>query len=144
MHRRRGGILEVFLVHPGGPFWKGKDAGAWSVPKGEPYQGEDLLAAAMREFEEETGCLPSGPFIALSRVRQAGGKVVHVWAFEGDCDPETVRSNSFTMEWPPHSGSMREFPEIDRAAWFDIGEAKKRINMRQAELLEELRSLQSE
>ncbi len=138
LYRRRGGILQVFLVHPGGPFWKKKDLGAWSIPKGEPDAGEELLRTAQREFEEETGCLPSGDYISLSPVKQAGGKVVRAWALEGDCDPGSVRSNLFTTEWPPHSGRQQEFPEVDRAAWFDMEDAKKKINKGQAPLIDEL------
>jgi predicted NUDIX family NTP pyrophosphohydrolase len=138
LYRRNGGILEVFLVHPGGPFWKKKDMGAWSIPKGEPDPGEELLAAAQREFEEETGCMPSGDYITLSPVRQTGGKAVHAWALEGDCDPAAVRSNVFTVEWPPRSGRQQEFPEVDRAAWVGMADAKKKINQGQIALLDEL------
>ncbi len=138
MYRRRGGVLQVFLVHPGGPFWKNKEEGAWSIPKGEPEPGEELLAAARREFEEETGFRRSGDYNALSPVKQSGGKVVHAWALEGDCDPEALRSSVFTTEWPPHSGRQQAFPEVDRAAWFDIADAGKYMNKGQAPLLEEL------
>ncbi len=138
LYRRRGGIIQVFLVHPGGPFWKKKDEGAWSIPKGEPGHGEELLPAAKREFEEETGFRPAGNAIPLSPVKQAGGKMVHAWAIEGDCDPAAIKSNVFTTEWPPHSGRQQEFPEVDRAGWFDITGAKKKINKGQIPLLDEL------
>lgn len=138
MYRRRGGRLEVFLVHPGGPYWKNKDAGAWSIPKGEYGPEEDPLAAARREFIEETGFEAQGDFLALTPVTQAGGKVVHAWAAEGDLDPEQIKSNTFTLEWPPKSGREREFPEVDRAGWFSLEEAKQKINQAQVGLLEEL------
>jgi predicted NUDIX family NTP pyrophosphohydrolase len=141
LYKRENSILKVFLVHPGGPFFAKKDAGAWSVPKGEIDEGEDALAAAKREFEEETGCRPEGEFIALTEVTQKSGKVVRAWAVEGDCDAETIRSNTFTLEWPPRSGKMREFPEVDKAGWFTVGEAKEKINPAQAALLEELLSI---
>lgn len=130
--------LEVFLVHPGGPFWAKKDAGAWSIPKGELGEGEDPLQAAIREFTEETGFTVSGDFHPLRPIRQAGGKVVHAWAVEGDCAPAELRSNSFSMIWPPKSGRMQEFPEVDRAAWFSLAEARARILAGQAGFLDEL------
>ena len=126
MFRRQDGI-EVLLVHPGGPFWRKKDLGAWSIPKGEYGEDEDALAAAKREFEEETGIAPSGEFVALGEIRQPSGKLVTVWAFEGDCAVEEIRSNTFEMEWPPKSGKMQEFPEVDRAAWFSLSEARRKI-----------------
>lgn len=138
LYKRRDGVLRVFLIHPGGPFFAKKDAGAWSIPKGEIDEGEDALAAAKREFEEETGCRPEGEFIPLSEVTQKSGKIVRAWAVEGDCDARTIRSNTFTLEWPPRSGRMREFPEVDRAGWFTVGEAKEKINPAQIALLEEL------
>lgn len=138
LYRRKNGLLQVFLAHPGGPFFAKKDEGAWSIPKGELDEGEDPLAAARREFEEETGCRPEGSFIPLSPVTQKGGKTVLAWAVEGECDPATIRSNTFTLEWPPKSGQMREFPEVDRAGWFTVEEAKRKINPAQAALLEEL------
>jgi predicted NUDIX family NTP pyrophosphohydrolase len=138
MFRRRGGALEVLLVHPGGPFWAKKDAGAWTIPKGELAEGEDELSAARREFEEETGIRPEGPFRPLGHVRQKGGKVVHAWAFEGHCDPAAIRSNTCRVQWPPGSGQWQEVPEVDRAEWFDPGEARRRINPAQAALLDEL------
>jgi predicted NUDIX family NTP pyrophosphohydrolase len=135
----RNGASEVLLVHPGGPFWAKKDLGAWSIPKGEHDDGEDALACALREFEEETGTkLPPGDLTDLGSIRQRGGKVVQAWAAEGDLDADAVRSNSFTMEWPPRSGTMREFPEVDRAAWFSVQEARERINAAQAEFLDRL------
>jgi len=143
LYRWREDRLEVFLVHPGGPFWARKDQGAWSIPKGEFTAGEDPLLAARREVEEETGLVPDGAFMALSPLRQAGGKIVHAFALEGDCDPTAIRSNSFTIEWPPRSGQRREFPEVDRAAWFALAEAKRRILKSQLGLLEELVELLS-
>jgi predicted NUDIX family NTP pyrophosphohydrolase len=131
--------LEVFLVHPGGPFWAKKDAGAWSIPKGEFEEGEDPLTAAKREFQEETGFSTAGNFIALSPLKQAGGKLVFAWAVEGDCDPATVKSNTFSMEWPPRSGKHREFPEVDRAGWFPLKMAREKILKGQAGFLDELR-----
>jgi predicted NUDIX family NTP pyrophosphohydrolase len=134
--------LEVFLVHPGGPFWSGKDAGAWSIPKGLVEEGEDGWDAARREFAEEVGCEPpvANP-IALTPVTQRSGKVIHAWAVEGDLDPARLRSNTFSMEWPPRSGRQREFPEVDRAAWFPLSEARRCINPGQAPLLEALERL---
>jgi predicted NUDIX family NTP pyrophosphohydrolase len=130
--------LEFLLVHPGGPFWAKKDDGAWSVPKGEYGEGEDALDAACREFEEEVGMRPVGDFIALAPVRQRSGKTVIAWGVEGDVDPRQLSSNTFTMEWPPRSGRMREFPEVDRAAWFTLDDAGRRINPAQLPLLVEL------
>jgi predicted NUDIX family NTP pyrophosphohydrolase len=144
MYRRRSGAIQVFLVHPGGPFWAKKDLGAWSIPKGEVDSREDMLSAARREFEEETGFRVSGRFIPLSSVKLKSGKHVHAWAVEGDCNPSEIRSNSFSMEWPPRSGKRQEFPEIDRAAWFGIDEAKEKINEGQVPLLEELLRINSE
>jgi len=127
MFRRKGGKLEVFLVHPGGPFWSGKDAGAWTVPKGEYVEGEEPLDAAKREFTEETGFEARGEFIDLGTVRQTSGKIVNAWAFEGDCDPEKLVSNTCEIEWPPRSGRKLEIPEVDRGAWFTMEAARKRI-----------------
>ena len=141
MYRIRDGALQVLLAHPGGPLFRNRDDGAWSIPKGEIEPGEDLLAAAQREFEEETGVRPEGPFVALAPVKQKGGKIVYAWAFEGDCDPATIKSNTFTMEWPPRSGRQMRFPEIDRAEFFDLETAKKKINSGQVPLLEELETL---
>ena len=136
MYRIRGGRTEVLLAHPGGPFWKNKDAGAWSIPKGEVADGEDPLAAARREFVEELGTSAGdGPFAPLPPVKQRGGKTVLAWACAGDLDAAVIRSNSFTMEWPPRSGKQVEFPEIDRAEWFDLPTAATKINPAQAALL---------
>ncbi|GBD31750.1 hypothetical protein HRbin33_00710 [bacterium HR33] len=140
MYRKTPRGIEVLLVHPGGPFWRNKDRGAWSIPKGEAEDGEDLLAAARREFEEETGLSAEGPFVPLAPVKQKGGKKVYAWAFEGDCDPSAIKSNQFQMEWPRGSGKLQSFPEIDRAAFFAIEEAKLRINPAQAAFLEELQT----
>jgi len=141
MYRRRDGRVEVFLVHPGGPFWAKKDAAAWSIPKGEFAADEDPLAAAQREFAEETGLTPSGPFAALAPIKQTGGKTVQAWAVEGDCDPAAVRSNTFTIEWPPRSGRRQEFPEVDRAEWFTLGVARNKIHKGQVALLDQLERL---
>lgn len=127
MFRIRGGDLEVLLVHPGGPFWAKKDAGAWFLPKGEIDPGEDALTAARREFEEETGLSAAADLVPLGTATHRGGKLVHAWAFEGDCDPRQLRSNTFTLEWPPRSGRKREFPEIDRADFFPLDRAKEMI-----------------
>lgn len=129
---------EVLLVHPGGPFWRSKDLGAWSIPKGEAAEGEDLLAAARREFHEETGFAAEGPAIPLGEIRQRGGKHVHAWAVRGDADPARLRSNPFEMEWPPRSGEIASFPEVDRAAWFGLAEARRRILPAQAAFLDAL------
>jgi predicted NUDIX family NTP pyrophosphohydrolase len=137
LYRRRS-ELEVFLVHPGGPFWAGKDAHAWSIPKGEFSADEDPLQAAKREFAEETGMTPEGTSIALPPVKQPGGKIVHAFAIEGDCDPTAIVSNSFTLEWPPRSGRMQEFPEVDRAAWFALALARQKIHKGQVSLLDAL------
>jgi len=130
--------LEVFLAHPGGPFWKSRDAGAWTIPKGLTEEGEDLLAAACREFEEETGIHPSGPFIPLGAVRQKAGKVVHAWAWHGDADPARVTSNNMKTEWPRGSGRWLTFPEVDRCAWFTPQMAREKINPAQAEFIDRL------
>jgi len=143
MFRRCGG-LEVLLIHPGGPFWAKKDIGAWSLPKGEIEKNEEPLAAARREFAEETGFAAEGEFIPLKSIRQSGGKVVHAWAVEGNCDPGRLQSNLFSMEWPPKSGTLRQFPEADRAAWFAIPEARKRILAAQKDFLEQLTAIVGE
>ena len=135
-HGSRG--LEVLLVHPGGPFWKNRDAGAWTIPKGEIAEGEDPFAAARREFLEETGVRPQGEATPLAPLRQKGGKWVHAWAIEGDCDAGAIRSNTFSMEWPPRSGRQAEFPEVDRAAWFTPEEARRRILAAQIPFIDEL------
>jgi len=137
MYRRRR-ELEVLLVHPGGPLWAGKEDGAWTIPKGEIGPGEDPLAAARREFAEETGFACAPPFLPLTPIRQRSGKLVRAWAFAGDCAPDQLRSNTFTMEWPPRSGRQAEFPEVDRAAFFTLPAARPRINPAQLALLEEL------
>lgn len=138
LHRRRNGAREVFLVHPGGPFWARKDLGAWSLPKGEIAEGEEPLAAALREFHEETGFTVAGDFTPLPPVRQSGGKTILAFAVEGDCDPAELRSNTFELEWPPRSGRKQAFPEVDRGAWFPLEEARKRILAAQAPLLDEI------
>jgi predicted NUDIX family NTP pyrophosphohydrolase len=138
MFRRRGTGLEVLLVHPGGPFYARKDLGAWSVPKGEYTEDEDPLAAARREFEEETGFAAAGEFFPLHEIRQAGGKIVKAWAVEGDCDASLARSNTFSMEWPPKSGKMREFPEVDRAEWFPLDIARAKLLSAQVGFLDQL------
>ena len=127
MFRRNGGELQVFLVHPGGPFWAGKDAGSWTVPKGEYVDGEEPLDAARREFTEETGFVAEGEFIDIGTVRQTSGKIVNAWAFEGDCDPRKLKSNFCEIEWPPRSGKKMEIPEVDRGAWFSLEEAREKI-----------------
>lgn len=137
---RRRDALEVLLVHPGGPFWARRDQGAWSIPKGE-FEGEDPLAAARREFEEELGVPVVGDFFSLAPLRQRGGKLVHAWAVRGDFDPALLRSNTFTMEWPPRSGRQATFPEVDRAAWFSLAEAREKLLPAQAPLLDELERL---
>ena len=139
LYRRRRGVLEVFLVHPGGPFWAGKDAGVWSIPKGEFSPGEDPLAAARREFGEETGFTAAGEFLPLTPLKQPSGKIIQAWAVAGDCDPGAIRSNTFSLEWPPRSGRRQEFPEVDRAAWFTLAGAREKISQGQAGFLEELR-----
>ena len=123
---------------PGGPFFSNQDDGSWSIPKGEPDADEDLLPTAQREFQEETGLTPTGPFIPLKPIQQKGGKIVHAWAFEGDCDPSSLKSNTFSMEWPPKSGQQMEFPEIDRAEFFDLATARKKIKAGQEAMLDEL------
>ena len=141
LYRRRGGEIEVFLVHPGGPFWAKKDLGAWSLPKGELEEGEDPLAAAVREFTEETGFAVSGEFRPLPSQRQPSGKIILAWAVEGDCDPAQLRSGVFEMEWPPRSGRRQEFPEVDRGAWFTLDEARQRIIAGQVPFLDALIAL---
>ena len=140
LYRRTNGEPEVLLVHPGGPYWEKKDLGAWSIPKGEYDDAEDPCACALREFEEELGAQPpEGELAALGSAKQSGGKVVTAWAVEGDLDPAGARSNTFTLEWPPRSGVMREFPEVDRAEWFTLDDARQRINPAQAVFLDRLR-----
>ena len=127
LFRRAAAGIEMLLVHPGGPVWKNRDEGAWSFPKGEFTEGEDPLTVARRELEEETGCSADGSFMPLGTVKQAGGKVVHLWAVEGDCDASAIRSNTFTMEWPPRSGRRQAFPEVDRAGWFGADDARRKL-----------------
>jgi len=139
LYRVREGAVEVLLVHPGGPFWAKRDLGAWSIPKGEYAQGDDPLAVALREFEEETGHPPPQAGLReLGAIRQRGGKVLTVWAAAGDLDAATIASNSFTLEWPPRSGALREFPEVDRAGWFDLDSAREKLLSAQGELLDRL------
>lgn len=138
LFRRRNGQLEVLLVHPGGPFWRNKDEGAWTIPKGEIAEGESPFETARREFEEETGVKAAGEFLELTPVTQKGGKMVHAWAVEGDLDTSAVKSNTFRMEWPPKSGKYAEFPEIDRAEFFDLEGAKRKINSGQVALIDQL------
>jgi len=137
MYRIHDGKMQVLLTHPGGPFFKNKDEDSWTIPKGEIESGEDMLEAAKREFEEETGFKPNGPFSALTPIKQKGGKIVHAWAFKGDCDPAKIVSNTFTMEWPPKSGQRMEFPEIDKADFFDVAAASRKIKAAQMALIEE-------
>ena len=138
VYRRGAGALEVLLVHPGGPFWSRRDDGAWTIPKGEIGEGEDALVAARRELLEETGFALDGEFTPLTPVRQRSGKLVLAWALEGDCDAAAVKSNTFPMEWPPRSGRMQDFPEVDRAEWFALPRARVKILEAQAPLLDEL------
>lgn len=141
MYRVRAGHLEVLLAHPGGPFFTNKDLGVWTIPKGLVDEDENQLAAARREFEEETGVRPEGEFLPLGEVRQKGGKTVVAWAVEGDLDPAAITSNTFQREWPPRSGRRQTFPEIDRAEFFSIAEAKTKINPAQAQFLGRLETL---
>ncbi len=138
LYRNAADSIEVFLVHPGGPFWAKKEDAAWSIPKGEIAEGEDALEAAKREFQEETGFAVNGAFEALEPVKQAGGKMVYAWCFEGDIDASAIRSNTFSMEWPPRSGKTQEFAEVDRGAWFDLAEARKKVVRGHIPLLEQL------
>ena len=139
LYRMAGAALEVLLVHPGGPFWAKKDLGAWSIPKGEHDEGEDPRACALREFEEELGSPPpDGELLELGEVTQRNRKVVTAWAVEGDLDADAIRSNTFTLEWPPRSGRSQEFPEVDRAAWFSLEDARARINPAQSAFLDRL------
>lgn len=138
LYRRRSGQLEVFLVHPGGPFWDKKDSGAWSIPKGEYREGDDPMAAAQREFAEETGSRVTGPLYPLSPLMQPSGKLVSAWAVEGNLDPATLKSNTFSLEWPPHSGTIQQFPEVDRGAWFDMPTAHEKLQPGQRGFLDQL------
>lgn len=141
IYRHRNSGVEVFLVHPGGPFWRNKDLGSWSIPKGEFVEGEHPLEVAQRELREETGLTVDGSFVPLAHVRQRGGKVVHAYAIEVDVECGEVKSNTFTIEWPPRSGKMQEFPEVDRAEWFALDEARTRILASQLPLVDELRGM---
>ena len=141
MYRIKDGAIQVLLAHPGGPYFVNKDDGHWSIPKGEPGPDEDLLLTAQREFEEETGLKPAEPFVPLRPVKQKGGKIVHAWAFAGDCDPASIHSNTFTMEWPPRSGQPMQFPEIDRAEFFDLNTARRKIKSGQTGLIDELEKI---
>lgn len=140
LHRRRDGVREVLLVHPGGPLWARRDAGAWSIPKGEYADGEDPQACALREFEEELGTRldDATELTELGSVRQRNGKLVTAWAAEGDIDAAGIRSNTFRLEWPPRSGTVCEFPEVDRAGWFDLEQAREKLIPAQAALLDRL------
>jgi predicted NUDIX family NTP pyrophosphohydrolase len=138
MYRRTGKALEVLLVHPGGPFWRNKDDGAWSIPKGEMDEGEDPAEAALREFMEEIGSAPEGPLCSLGEIVQRGGKRVYAFAVEGDIDAGTIASNTFEIEWPPKSGRLQTFPEVDRAGWFDLPAARVKIIERQRLFLDRL------
>jgi predicted NUDIX family NTP pyrophosphohydrolase len=138
LYRLREGGPEVFLAHPGGPYWASKDLGVWSIPKGEIDEGEDPLEAARREFEEETGFRPEGEFRRLEPVRQRSGKIVYAWAVEGDCDPAALRSNTFPLEWPPRSGRFLDIPEVDRGGWFGLPQAHEKILDGQRPLLTQL------
>ena len=138
---RRRGELEVFLVHPGGPYWAKKDLGAWSLPKGEFAEGEEPFDAAKREFTEETGFPVDGEFRQLDPLKQRGGKIIYAWAVEGDGDAAQIKSNSFSLEWPPKSGRMQSFPEVDRAAWFNVAEARKRILTGQVGFIDQLSAI---
>ncbi len=140
LYRKKDKAIEVLLVHPGGPFWKNKDLGAWSIPKGEYTNEEDPLAAAIREFEEETGIKLSGDFIELKQIQQKGGKLVKCWANEGDLDADAIKSNHIKLEYPPKSGKWISVPEVDKAAWFSLEDAIKKINTGQQPLLEELQT----
>jgi predicted NUDIX family NTP pyrophosphohydrolase len=138
MYRRTGKALEVLLVHPGGPFWRNEDDGAWSIPKGEMDEGEDPAEVALREFMEEIGSAPDGPLRSLGEIRQRGGKRVHAFAIEGDIDAGAIASNTFEIEWPPKSGRLQTFPEVDRAGWFDLPAARVKIIESQRLLLDRL------
>lgn len=138
MYRKRGDAIEVLLVHPGGPFWAKKDDGAWFIPKGEIAEGEAELVAAKREFHEETGLDPRGELLPLGTVRQKSGKTVTAWAFEGDCDPSTLKSNTFEIKWPPKSNKMKKFPEVDRSAFFPLDRAKQKIHPVEWDLVAQL------
>jgi len=141
LYRKRDGEIEVFLVHPGGPFWAKKDDGAWSIPKGEYVEGEDPLTVAKREFQEETGCQVSGDGLALAPLKQPSGKVIAAWAVEGEIDPGLIHSNTFSIEWPPRSGKLEEFPEVDRGMWCDLATAHRKLLVGQRPFLDQLQQL---
>jgi len=141
MYRRRTRHIDVLLLHPGGPYWVRKDEGAWTIPKGEIEANEEPLEAARREFEEETGLDPHGEYVPLKQVRMKNGKIVHAWAFEGDWDPSNMESTTFTLEWPPRSGRIQEYPEADSAEWFALAQAKTKIQSGQLSFLKELEAL---
>lgn len=143
LYRRSGDDVEVFLAHPGGPFWARRDDGAWTIPKGVVDEDEALIDAARREFHEETGITPQPPFVPLGFVRQKAGKTVHAWAWQGNADPDTIVSNTMRTEWPRGSGKWLTFPEVDRCAWFDLATARQKMNPAQAELLDRLGELVS-
>ena len=140
MYRVRDRVVEVFLIHPGGPFWAAREEGVWSIPKGE-FTDEDPLEAAKREFHEETGYAVSGHFQPLDPIRQAGGKWVYAWAVQGNCDAAAIKSNTFKMQWPPRSGQWKTFPEVDRAAWFSLAQARHKILKSQIPLLDQLEQM---
>ena len=144
LFRRTPSGFEVLIAHPGGPFWKDRDVGAWTIPKGIVEAGEHSLDAARREFEEETSIQPTGPFIPLGSIRQKAGKTIHAWAFEGDADPAAIASNTMRTEWPRGSGRWIEFPEVDRCGWFDPASAKAKMNPAQAELIDRLEAVLAE
>ena len=144
LYRKSVGRLEVFLVHPGGAFWAKKDAGAWSIPKGEYLEGEDPASVARREFAEETGCELTGSMRPLTPLKQPSGKVISAWAVEGDLDPATLKSNTFALEWPPRSGKIQQCPEVDRGAWFDLPTAGDKLLAGQRPFLDQLSRLLTE
>ena len=144
MFRRHHGVLQVLLGHPGGPFWTKKDDGAWTIPKGEYDSSEDSLAAAKREFGEETGFAIEGPFLPLGSLKQPTGKILAAWAFESDCDPDALASNTFEIEWPPKSGRKATFPEIDRVGWFGIDDARQKLHRGQEPFLHALETVLSD
>ena len=141
LYRKKGSSLEIFLIHPGGPFWANKDESAWSIPKGEFLENEDPLTAAKREFQEETGFSVEGPFASIGSIKRSSGKVVQAWACEGDLDASAIQSNSFRLEWPPRSGKFQDFPEADRAEWFSLDMARRKILKVQMPFLEKLEHL---
>lgn len=143
VYRKKGTLLEVLLVHPGGPFWVKKDDGAWSIPKGEILEGEDPLETAKREFQEETGQQIKGTFVPLGAIKQSKAKTVSVWVVKGNIDTARLKSTTFTMEWPPHSGQRKEFPEVDRAAWFGLTAARKKLLKGQVPILDLLENIVS-